>query len=237
MRTSSYIPGLIPKILNLLYPSECPSCAKGPDTFLLAPFCSECWSGIEKYTGPSCRICATPITSEDATVCAECMKKPPLFSKAMSFGLYENTLASAIHFFKFQRIRRLHRPLGDLLRGFDMSDIDALVPVPLSVRGLRERGFNQSLLLAKSLADKVPLIMDGLLKKTDTPAQIGLSKNERRLNLKGSFTAERRFSGMRLLLVDDVMTTGSTVNECSKALLRAGAKEVQVLTLARANYL
>ncbi len=206
---------------------------------MLAPFCSECWSGIEKYTGPSCRICATPITSEDATVCAECMKKPPLFSKATSFGLYEDTLASAIHFFKFQRIRRLHRPLSDLLLQFDMSGIDALIPVPLSVRGLRERGFNQSLLLAKSLSDKnkVPLIIDGLLKKTNTPAQIGLSKKERGLNLKGSFTTERNFSGMRLLLVDDVITTGSTANECSKVLLRAGAKEVQVLTLARANYL
>ena len=206
---------------------------------MLAPFCSECWSGIKKYTGPACRICATPLTSEDATICAECMKKPPLFSKAMSFGLYEDTLASAIHFFKFQRIRRLRRPLGDLLLSFDMSGIDALVPVPLSFRGLRERGFNQSLLLAKSLSDKtrVPVIMDGILKKKDTPAQIGLSKKERGLNLKGSFTAERNFSGMRLLLLDDVMTTGSTANECSKVLLRADAKEVLVLTLARANYL
>jgi ComF family protein len=120
-----------------------------------------------------------------------------------------------------------------------MSGIDALIPVPLSIRGLRERGFNQSLLLAKTLSDrnKVPLIMDGLLKKTETPAQIGLSKNERRLNLKGSFKAERKFPGMRLLLVDDVMTTGSTANECSKVLLRAGAEEVRVLALARANYL
>ena len=239
MRPSSYIPDLIPKIINFLYPSECPSCAKEPDTLRLAPFCSACWSGIEKYTGPSCSICATPITSEDATVCAECMKKPPLFSKAMSFGLYEDTLASAIHLFKFQRIRRLHRPLGDLLLGFDMTGIDALIPVPLSIRGLRERGFNQSLLLAKALSDrnKVPLIMDGLFKKTETRAQIGLSKNERRLNLKGSFKTGRKFSGMRLLLVDDVMTTGSTANECSKALLSAGADEVLVLTLARANYL
>ena len=79
--------------------------------------------------------------------------------------------------------------------------------------------------------------MDGLFKKTETPAQIGLSKNERGLNLKGSFEAGRKFPGMRLLLVDDVMTTGSTANECSKVLLRAGADEVMVLTLARANYL
>ena len=157
----------------------------------------------------------------------------------MSFGLYEDTLASAIHLFKFQRIRRLRRPLGDLLLGFDMYGIDALIPVPLSVSGLRERGFNQSLLLARTLSEKnrLPLIIDGLLKKTDTPAQIGLSKKERGLNLKGSFVTARKFSGMRLLLVDDVMTTGSTANECSKMLLRAGAEEVSALTLARANYL
>jgi ComF family protein len=104
---------------------------------------------------------------------------------------------------------------------------------------LRERGFNQSLLLAKTLSDKTktPLIMDGLLKKKDTTAQIGLPKNERRLNLKGAFSAGRRFQGMRLLLIDDVMTTCSTADECSKELLRAGASEVMVLTLARANYL
>ncbi len=239
MQISSYSQGLIPKFINFLYPSKCPSCGKEPDAFMTAPFCSACWSGIEKYTGPSCRICATPFTSEDAVVCAECMKTPPHFAKAMSFGLFDGTLAMAIHFFKFQRIKRLHRPLGDLLPDFDMAGIDALMPVPLSVRGLRERGFNQSLLLAKTLSDrtKIPLIMDGLLKETETVPQIGLSRNERRLNLKGAFRTGRKFNRMRLLLVDDVMTTCSTANECSKELLRAGAAEVIVLTLARANYL
>jgi len=167
------------------------------------------------------------------------MKKPPYFAKAISYGLFDSTLAEAIHLFKFQRIKRLYKPLGDLLLTFDIAGIDALVPVPLTIRGLRERGFNQSLLLAKTLSDKTktPLIMDGLLKKKDTTAQIGLSKNERRLNLKGAFSAGRRFQGMRLLLIDDVMTTCSTADECSKELLRAGASEVMVLTLARANYL
>jgi competence protein ComFC len=239
MRISPYPPGLIPKIINFLYPSECPSCGKEPDTFLLAPFCSACWSGIEKYIGPSCRICATPFTSDDAVVCAECMKTPPHFSKVMSFAIFDSTLAAAIHSFKFQRLKRLHKPLGNLLVGFDMTGIDAVIPVPLSIRGLRERGFNQSLLLARNLSDatKVPLIMDGLMKKKDTAPQIGLSRRERKLNLKGAFIAGRKFPGMGLLLVDDVMTTGSTANECSKELLRAGAQEVSVLTLARANCL
>jgi len=231
--------GLISKLINFLYPSECPSCGKEPDTFRIAPFCSACWSCIEKYSGPCCRICATPFTSEDATICAECMKNPPHFVKAMSFGLFNDTLATAIHFFKFQRIKRLQRPLGDLLDDFDITGMDAVIPVPLSIRGLQERGFNQSLLLAKILSDrtKVPLLMDGLMKKNDTPPQLGLSRNERRQNLKGVFITKRKFPGMSLLLVDDVMTTGSTVNECSKELLRAGAEKVSVLTLARANYL
>jgi ComF family protein len=167
------------------------------------------------------------------------MKRPPHFAKAVSFGLFDGTLATAIHFFKFQRIKRLHGPLGDFLVDFDMAGIDALIPVPLSVKGLRERGFNQSLLLARHLSErtKTTLIMDGLLKKTETVPQIGLSRNERRANLKGAFSADRKFPGMRLLLVDDVMTTCSTANACSKELLRAGAAEVRVLTLARANYL
>ncbi len=239
MRLSSYGRSLTSKFINFLYPSECPSCGKETDTFSIAPFCLVCWSGMEKYTGPCCRICATPFTSEDATVCAECMKKPPYFAKAMSFGLFDGTLATAIHFFKFQRIKRLRSPLGELLADFDIAGIDAIIPVPLSIKGLRERGFNQSLLLAKNLSDRkrIPLLMDSLLKKSETRPQLGLSKNERRLNLKGAFRTNRKFTGMRLLLIDDVMTTGSTVNECSKELLLAGAEEVTVLTLARAHYL
>lgn len=167
------------------------------------------------------------------------MKQPPHFESATSFGLFEGLLSTAIHLFKFQRVKRLHGPLGELLMVCDVMNTDAIIPVPLSLRGLRGRGFNQSLLIAKTLSDKtqIPLIMDGLLKITETVPQIGLSKNERRQNLKNTFKTGRKFTDMRLLLVDDVMTTGSTADECSKALLRAGASGVRVLTLARANYL
>ena len=197
MQSPAYSPGLIARVINFLYPSECPSCSKDPDTFLLAPFCSACWSGIEKYAGPSCRICATPLISEDAEVCADCLKTPPHFSKVTSYGLFEGTLATAIHLFKFQRLKRLRRPLGVFLAGFDMPGTDAIIPVPLSLRGLRERGFNQSLLLAKVLSEetKVPLVMDGLMKKRDTAPQIGLSRKERRLNLRGAFMSEKKIPG------------------------------------------
>lgn len=157
----------------------------------------------------------------------------------MSYGIYDNILATAIHTFKFQKMRRLYKPLGRLLTGFDLTGIDAIIPVPLSLRGLRERGFNQSLLLAKVVSDNscIPLLMNGLRKNIETPVQIGLSKKERAANLRGAFTATGSLTGMQLLLVDDVMTTGATVRECSKVLLEAGATDVVVVTLARASTL
>ena len=111
--------------------------------------------------------------------------------------------------------------LGTIIPG-----MDAVVPVPLHQRGLRERGFNQSLLLAKVIAEetRVPLIIDGLLKERDTLPQIGLTAKERAANLSGAFSAARSFSGMHILLVDDVMTTGATTQACAKQLRRAGAR-------------
>jgi ComF family protein len=124
-----------------------------------------------------------------------------------------------------------------LMLQIELPSIDAIVPVPMHPRGLRERGFNQSLLLAKviSKGSRVPLVPNGLLKEKDTPPQLGLTAKERVTNLSGAFSAVRSFSGMSVLLVDDVMTTGSTARACSKALLKAEAKSVTVLTLARAS--
>jgi ComF family protein len=239
MRSSPRLSGLIAKILFQLFPSHCPSCDSPSDSVSLAPFCKKCWSGIRKYTGPSCERCATPFSSEDAVVCADCRQRPTLFSKASSFGIYEGILAEAINLYKFQGIRRLAGPLGALLSDFDATGFDAVIPVPLTIAGLRGRGFNQSLLLAKVFSDRksIPLVIDGLLKCRETSPQIGLSARDRAKNLKGAFSAPGRFDGMRLLLVDDVMTTGSTANECAKQLLEAGAIDVSVLTLARASTL
>lgn len=232
-------PVLISRFINLLYPSECPICSNSTDNLAFAPICTLCWSGIKKYSGPSCRICSSPFASEEAEICSACMKKPPLFSLAMSFGIYDGALAEAINIYKFHGIKRLYRPLGKLLLEFDLTGFDTVVPVPLSHRGLRDRGFNQSLLLAKAISSKakVPLISDRLRKIRETPPQIGLNSKERTANLKGAFRVNGKFAGMRILLIDDVMTTGATANECSKQLLKAGASDVTVLTLARASSL
>jgi ComF family protein len=239
MQTSPCLSGLIAKLLLQLFPSTCPSCDSPSDSISSAPFCKNCWSGIRRYVGPACAACATPFSSENAVICGDCIKKPPLFSKAMSFGIYEGILAEAINRYKFHGIKRLAGPLGAFLLDFAPAGIDAVVPVPLSITGLRNRGFNQSLLLAKAFSDKkdIPLVMDGLLKCRETGPQIGLSAKERTKNLKDAFRTSRRFDGKRVLLVDDVMTTGSTANECAKQLLKAGAEDVSVLTLARASAL
>lgn len=155
----------------------------------------------------------------------------------MSFGIYDGALATAINLYKFHGIKRLHKPLGDFLLQFELKGIDAIIPVPLGIRKLRERGFNQSLLLSKKVADSrnIPLFMNALFKKKETAPQLGLSARERESNLKGAFAVKQDFSGMNLLLIDDVMTTGATAKECSRQLLQAGAREVSVLTLARAG--
>jgi ComF family protein len=178
-----------------------------------------------------------PFPSEYANICGQCLKNSPPFSKVFNYGLYEGLLAEAINHLKFYGLKRLAKPLGKLLLNFDLPEMDGIVPVPLSIKRLRERGFNQSLLIARVISKKIgtPLLMDTLLKKKDTLPQTGLSARERMLNLKNVFEIKGNVRGLRLLLVDDVMTTGATVKECSKELMKAGAKEVIVLTLARAS--
>ena len=194
---------------------------------------------MEHYAGPSCSVCGIPLASSYAYRCKNCLKTPPVFSRASFFGLYDTMLASVVHHYKFLGIRRLSKPLAELLMFYDTTGIDALVSVPLSPRGLRDRGFNQALLLADALSRKkrLPLIIDVLRKVVDTPPQVGLSAKERAANVKNAFVCTGKISGMNILLIDDVMTTGATVDACAKQLLRSGAQSVNVLTLARASLL
>lgn len=225
------------RLLNLIYPSICPLCSSLSDSFQHSPICTNCWAGIKRYSGPSCRICAVPLVSVHATVCKECLIHSPSFSVVFNYGLYSGALAEAINLMKFSGLRRFANPLGKLLMNLEMPECDGIIPVPLGKNALRERGFNQSLLMAKVIAKnlKIPLYMDMLLKIKDTLPQVGLNAKERMKNLRGAFKAGGKISSLRLLLLDDVMTTGATARECSKTLVSAGAKEVTVITLARAG--
>lgn len=234
---SHYCHALILRLLNILYPSRCPLCRGVSDVISYLPICAFCWSKIEQYMGPSCRVCALPVSSKYSEICGQCLKKEPPFSRVYNFGLYEGVLAAAINHLKFHGIKRLSKPLGRLLLRLDFPDMDGIVPVPLSRKRLKERGFNQSLLMAREISEKakIPILMDILVKNRETPPQTGLSARERLVNLKNAFEVKGDIRELRILLFDDVMTTGATVTECSKKLMKAGAKEVSVLTLARSR--
>jgi ComF family protein len=192
---------------------------------------------MARYDGPSCRICGEPVTSEHAETCGRCLGSRPPFRRARSFGLYRGALREAIHLLKFNSVKRLSGPLGLLLSGLDIPRADCIVPVPLSITTLRRRGFNQTLLVGRALSRARGITLDAstLFKKKDTPSQVGLTRSQRMRNLRGAFAARRGLDGKRVLLLDDVITTGTTVRECSKALLRAGAREVLALSLARSG--
>lgn len=222
-------------ILSLLFPLSCPICGKPSDSLGLSPICSECWKGIKRYSGPSCSICARPLISEYSRICGECISDPPEFSTVVSYGLYSDTLAIAINLLKFSGIKRLSRPLAILLLELDIPAVDVILPVPMTKKALIERGFNQSLLIAREISKRkgIPLDIDSLLKRKETLPQVGLKAEERLKNLRGAFSVERDIKGKKVLLVDDVMTTGATLRECSKALLKAGAERITGLVLAR----
>jgi ComF family protein len=178
-----------------------------------------------------------------------CLSRPPHFDRARAWAYYpreevvEHPLRRVIQKFKYGRKVSLGKPLGRLMaRGchdfLNDCQIDLIVPVPLHPKRLRWRGFNQSLLLANQMGRAYGLTVDPfvLTRTTATPPQTQLSEEERRRNVRAAFSVipNKEITGKRFLLVDDVYTSGSTVNECSRTLKRAGARAVYVLTLARA---
>jgi len=230
--------------LDMLFPPLCHVCR----CFLAEPaevhLCDGCREKIIPIDSPLCLICGVPFATENGSdhTCGPCLTTRRPFVAARSAARFEGPLQELIHRFKYGKKVHLSRPLG-LLTAAALGDVapafsaDYLVPVPLHRRRLRERGFNQSQLIAKVLAKswKIPLSLHNLRRCRWTTPQTGLSAAERERNIRGAFSVARpdRFTDKRLLLVDDVYTTGSTVTECAKTLCRYGAKEVYVITVAR----
>jgi ComF family protein len=159
------------------------------------------------------------------------------FDAAYSFGAYEGVLRDLIHLFKYGRVRTLARPLSGLLAQALPRDevFDATVAVPLYWIRRLKRGFNQSELLARGLARRTGIpVMKALGRVRPTPTQAGLSNSARRLNVAKAFRAGN-VQGKRILLIDDVMTTGATAAACASALKQAGARRVALLTVARVD--
>ena len=226
-----------------------------PEVFekLMAPFlCPTCSSGFLPVESPKCSRCGMVFKSRQGEdhVCGECLDSPKRFRIARSTGIYKYTLMAVIHCFKYKGKIQLARPLGTLLftafiNFWDKMSIDLIVPVPLHVKKLRMRGFNPSFLLVKDWvrilelsSGRLPDIqvdINVLARKKWTEPQTGLGRKERLANIKNAFNISdgSKITGKKILLVDDVYTTGATVNECAKVLLKGGAGHVDVLTLAR----
>ena len=191
-----------------------------------------------------CVQCRSPFRSrfplDEQGRCALCRRGLRGFEAAYSFGFYEDELRELIHLFKYGGVQALDQPLGRLLAQAlprDLS-IDLIVPMPLHWRKRWQRGFNQASLLARQIGRRTHLpVRNALRRVRHTAAQAGLTNAKRRENVSGAFRAKSReiLSGKRILLIDDVMTTGATASACARALKTAGAKEVTLLTLARAD--
>lgn len=226
-------------LLRILFPESCPVCKSPSRDHTTAPICSPCWQAIEPYHGPICDICGKPLASEVSRTCSDCLKSTPPFTWARSFGIYEGTLKESLHHLKYYGIRRLAKPLSEMILTIRLPHIDAIIPVPLHSKKLRKKEFNHSALLARYLSDNtgIPLVLNSLVKIRDTAPQVGLSARQRRSNLKNSFRIINKNSieGKEIVLVDDVFTTGTTARECSLLLLKAGAKNIYVLLLAHSR--
>jgi ComF family protein len=231
--------------LDLIFPRSCHHCDCALQGESNPCFCRNCWSSIAFLEDPRCPSCGKPFVSKAALLyspehrCGDCRDRPPRFDRSVAVGSYEGVLAKAIQLFKYQGKTNLADPLGTLLiSGLEkLSRADCLIPVPLHPKRLREREYNQALLLCDSIGDRTGLevIPDALERVLETPPQTGLPLKDRRRNVRGAFVVKRAQSvnDRLVLLIDDVLTTGATVNECARTLKRAGAKAVYVLTLAR----
>jgi len=191
-----------------------------------------------------CVSCRTPFRNsfplDEEGRCALCRNGLRGFDAAYCYGAYEGALRKLIHLYKYGRIQTLARPLGELLlRALPRDErFDVITPVPLHWRRRWQRGFNQAELLARMVAMRTGMPAAGLLRRVRaTSVQAGLSNTNRRRNVAAAFRCHRsgRAKGQRILLVDDVMTTGSTAAACAAALKRAGAERVALLTVARVD--
>ena len=238
------------KILNQIYeiffPSQCLPCSKiiGKD----ALFCSACWQKLQFITDPKCKICSHPfeyMSSHSQLICSKCLIKKPAFDQVMTLFRYNSIIKKIIGDFKYRDATYLSKKLAKILFNKfkkDIETVDFIVAIPLHHKRLRQRKFNQATLLAKEISkcSGKELFYDLLLPIKNTKTQVELRKKQRELNLKNAFVINAKYlemvRGKNILLIDDVMTTGTTLDNCAKVLKKAGAKSVICATIAKAVF-
>jgi len=225
-------------MVDLIFPEKnsCLICGYWDESIGGTYICRECLYNFKKIKGHKCKICSKPlITSSD--ICIECIETPKSFKKVYSPYKYEGLIREVIKDYKYNNMPFYYKMLGELLykyiKGIDI-DFDIISYVPLHKNKMKKRGYNQSELMAKYLEKKLNIPCEKLIERlVDTKAQNQLKRDDRAENLKNTFLAVKKLENKNILIVDDVYTTGTTLNECSKSLLKVGVKNIYGLTLAR----
>lgn len=243
--THPMIRNVVRQVSRLLLPIPCTTCAQPLADDPVPFFCRPCWTLIRPLRGSACARCRRPLASPTALShrptheCHDCRTRKPYYAEVWAPYAYCSPLQDAIALFKYQGKVALADALATLLIQTLPPELegDVLMPIPLHPNRLRQREFNQSLLLADRVATvmKCPVSYRNLIRLIDTEPQTTLPRSARLHNLRRAFAlhAPQEVAGKRILLIDDVFTTGTTSNECAKILCKAGAERVTVLALAR----
>jgi ComF family protein len=220
------------KFVHALIPQDCALCGAECGAELI---CEQCQRALPYHDVPCCPQCALP--TPDGGRCGRCLAHPPAFDRTRAAFDYRYPLAELVHAFKYGSNLALGKFLADALIGAVRAETwpDLMLPMPLHPARLKERGFNQAAEIARrvALATGTPLALDDLRKIRDTAAQVNLPWKERQANVRGAFVCETSLSGQRVVVVDDVMTTGATLGEAAKLLKKCGAASVDVWVVAR----
>lgn len=232
---------LFDPLLAAVFPSCCACCAVALERPSRGPLCTACWAALPRHAGRPC-ACGAPLPSGIEARCGRCRRGRGEVERGYSLGPYAGALRVLVRELKYRSRRRVAERIAEIVCADPgvaglLAPGAVMVPVPLHPRRLQQRGFNQSELLAASLARRsgLPLLPRALVRRKDTPPQTGLSAAARRRNVRGAFAVRQRaqIQGRTAVLVDDVITTGATTRACALELRRAGAVAVHVLTIAR----
>jgi ComF family protein len=248
---ASGIHGVAAGLFTTLFPSDCRICGTPLINISRLPVCDTCLSAMSPISSGLCGICGERLpglhTVDSEIRCELCRRAEPPYAKAVAYGSYEGGLRELIHLLKYDQVRPAANVLGRMLAEAlseltpVLGEKTVVVPVPLHFRKMRQRGFNQSELIARaalkviSAGNQFELHSAAMERKRETQSQIGLSRHQRRENMRGAFAVVKaeQVAGCEVLLVDDVLTTGTTASECARVLRRAGASKVFVATVAR----